>query len=266
MNIVERYGIRGGGASGIVASVEAAIRAGRLAPGASLPTVRELARALRLSPTTVAAAYRTLRLRGLVHAQGRRGTRISPRPPLSVRPLASAPPHLRDLSLGNPDPALLPPLHRALGRLPRRPGLYGEAANRPALLALAARQLEAEGLPRGALAVTSGALDGIERVLQAHLRPGTGSRSRIRARARSPPSSRARPSVSRRRSRGASGQRRGGPRCELCRRAPPANAPPERRGRPGERTGDGHAALRPLRAASAVTRSSGATGLGTCSS
>ena len=172
MNIVERYGIRGGGASGIVASVEAAIRAGRLAPGASLPTVRELARALRLSPTTVAAAYRTLRLRGLVHAQGRRGTRISPRPPLSVRPLASAPPHLRDLSLGNPDPALLPPLHRALGRLPRRPGLYGEAANRPALLALAARQLEAEGLPRGALAVTSGALDGIERVLQAHLRPG----------------------------------------------------------------------------------------------
>src|SRR5205823_2233527 len=128
------------GASGIVASVEAAIRAGRLAPGASLPTVRELARALRLSPTTVAAAYRTLRLRGLVHAQGRRGTRISPRPPLSVRPLASAPPHLRDLSLGNPDPALLPPLHRALGRLPRRPGLYGEAANRPALRARAPRR------------------------------------------------------------------------------------------------------------------------------
>src|SRR5207247_7628078 len=101
----------------------------------------------------------------------RNGTRMRPRPPLSVRPLPPAPPHLRDLSLGNPDLALLPPLHRALGRLPRRSGLYGEAANRPVLLALAARQLEAEGLPRGALAVTSGALDGIARVVRAHLRP-----------------------------------------------------------------------------------------------
>jgi DNA-binding transcriptional MocR family regulator len=160
MNIVAQYGIRGDGATTIVTSVETAIREGRVEAGAPLPTVRDLARALRVSPTTVAAAYRALRGRGLVQAQGRRGTRVSPRPPLPVRGPAPAPPHLRDLSLGNPDPALLPALRRALGRLSRRPGLYGEAANRPELLALAG------------LAVVGGALDGIERVLQAHLRAG----------------------------------------------------------------------------------------------
>jgi len=69
--MVAQHGIRGDSASTIAASVEAAIREGRLAAGAPLPTVRELARALRLSPTTVAAAYRWLRVRGLVHAQGR---------------------------------------------------------------------------------------------------------------------------------------------------------------------------------------------------
>ncbi|TMB03589.1 MAG: aminotransferase class I/II-fold pyridoxal phosphate-dependent enzyme [Deltaproteobacteria bacterium] len=148
MNIVAQYGIRGDGARGIVTSVETAIRQGRLAAGTPLPTVRDLARALRVSPTTVAAAYRTLRARGLVHAQGRRGTRVSPRPPLPIRPVAPAPAHLRDLCL------------------------YGEPANRPALLALAGRQLEREGLPHDSLAIVGGALDGIERVLQAHLRPG----------------------------------------------------------------------------------------------
>src|SRR5207302_7315069 len=133
MNIVAQYGIRGDGARGIVTSVEAAIRQGRLAAGAPLPTVRDLARVLRVSPTTVAAAYRTLRVRGLVHAQGRRGTRVSPRPPLPIRPLAPAPSHLRDLSLGNPAPALLPSLARPLARVRRCAGLYGEPANRPEL-------------------------------------------------------------------------------------------------------------------------------------
>ena len=152
--------------------MEAAIREGRLAAGAALPTVRDLARALRVSPTTVAAAYRTLRVRGLVHAQGRRGTRVSARPPLPIRPVAPAPSHLRDLSLGNPDPALLPSLARPLARVRRRPGLYGEPANRPELLEVARRQLDADGLPAGPLAVVGGALDGIERVLQAQLRPG----------------------------------------------------------------------------------------------
>ncbi|WP_344132655.1 aminotransferase class I/II-fold pyridoxal phosphate-dependent enzyme, partial [Luedemannella flava] len=55
-----------------------------------------------------------------------------------------------------------------------RPGNYSDGGPLPELVDLAAGRLAAEGLPvsRAALTVTSGALDAIERVLGAHLRPG----------------------------------------------------------------------------------------------
>src|SRR4051794_36666398 len=52
---------QGAGAAEIAARVEAAIAAGALVPEARLPTVRELAATLAVSPATVAAAYRTLK-------------------------------------------------------------------------------------------------------------------------------------------------------------------------------------------------------------
>lgn len=169
--VTSLYRIAGRSASAIAASIEEGSRAGRIRPGSPLPTVRLLAATLDVSPTTVSSAYRMLRTRGLVVAQGRRGTRMSHRPPLATRS-AELPSHLRNLADGNPDPTLLPDLRPALGRLEPRSRIYGGPTSRPGLLRLAARELEEDGIPTGSLAVVGGALDGIERVLQARLRPG----------------------------------------------------------------------------------------------
>jgi DNA-binding transcriptional MocR family regulator len=73
---------------------------------------------------------------------------------------------------GNPDPALLPDLASFLPRLRAKTRLYGEETNRADLLALGRAQFKADAVPSEHLAIVAGALDGLERALQAHLRPG----------------------------------------------------------------------------------------------
>ena len=172
MKVLLQYPISGKDARTIVESIEKGVRKGRIPQDAPLPTVRALANTLKVSPTTVAAAYRTLRTRGLLSAQGRRGTRVSARPPVLTRAAVSIPRGSRNLIQGSPDPLLLPDLCALAPRLTLRPRLYGETTNRPRLLALAAEQFAADRIPTTALAVMGGALDAIERVLQAHVRPG----------------------------------------------------------------------------------------------
>jgi DNA-binding transcriptional MocR family regulator len=171
---MKQYRMSARSAAELVQAVETAVSAGELAPGAPLPSVRRLAADVGLSPVTVASAIGELRRRGIVVTERRRGSRICEGPPLGVRRGAALPlaPGVRDLSRGNPDPELLPDLGAALCALdvPRR--LYGEAPALPALAELAREQLRADGIAAGALCIVSGALDGVDRVMQAQMRPG----------------------------------------------------------------------------------------------
>ncbi|MFF2654704.1 aminotransferase class I/II-fold pyridoxal phosphate-dependent enzyme [Streptomyces sp. NPDC058045] len=177
--MVAEYRITGRRAGEIAADVEAAVGSGALEPGQVLPPMRELAERLGVNPHTVAAAYRTLRERGVVETAGRRGTRVRPRPATTARGRdhrVDIPPGVRNAADGNPDPALLPPLAAAFAaaaaRCDAEPVLYGEDAVEPDLAEAARTALAADGVPAGPIAVTSGSLDAVERVLAARLRPG----------------------------------------------------------------------------------------------
>jgi len=169
-----RTSIRGGRAATIAASIERALEAGKFAGDGRLPPIRELAVTLRVSPVTVAASYRLLQSRGLAVGEGRRGTRLTRLsgtvpPGAGPRSLVAG---LVDLATENPDPALLPPLDAALRTVSPSPALYGGPPELPALAAFAASEFEADGIPRGPIAITSGSLDAIERVFREHLRAG----------------------------------------------------------------------------------------------
>ncbi|MEV6593899.1 aminotransferase class I/II-fold pyridoxal phosphate-dependent enzyme [Streptomyces acidicola] len=172
------YRIEGRRAAEIAANVERAVGAGQLEPGQLLPPMRELAAELGVNPNTVAAAYRTLRERGVIETAGRRGSRVRSKPATTGREYirVDVPEGVRDLADGNPDPALLPPLAKAFAAAAeegdRAPVLYGQAPVEPELARIARADLDADGVPDGPVTVTSGSLDAIERVLAAHLKPG----------------------------------------------------------------------------------------------
>jgi DNA-binding transcriptional MocR family regulator len=172
MSVSRRYQLTGETAREIAAGIESGISRGDLRPGDSLPTVRAAAAALGVSPVTVSSAYRILKARGFVSADGRRGTRITQAPALTLRHSAPLPDGVRDLSQGNPDPELLPSLEGALEAVDPTPSLYGEYANLPELIDAARASLVVDGIDASSLAVVGGAADGMERVLQANLRSG----------------------------------------------------------------------------------------------
>lgn len=175
-----QYQVSGDSAASISASIEAGVRRGDWVFGAALPSVRVLADHLHVSPATVAKAYQELRQRGVVETEGRRGTRIRTRPPIAGSRSAlrlPVPEGVRDLSSGEPDQRLLPPLGPALRSVAEAIGparSYASAVAMPELIEAARPRLEADGVPvaDAAITATSGTLDAVERLLTAHLRPG----------------------------------------------------------------------------------------------
>lgn len=190
----ERYKLAGTGASGIAAGVEAAVTAGALAPGESLPPVRELAERLGVNANTVAAAYRLLRDRGTVETRGRAGTRVRERPGTSARQRPYALPEgTRDLTGGMPDPNLLPRLSpppaidvsnyrysaaepeleaQLRRRLARNLAPVTDTADAPDAPDVAEDARVAASIAEAGLLPVFGALDAIDRLLATHTRPG----------------------------------------------------------------------------------------------
>lgn len=157
--------------SGIAGAFSRAIRAGELLPGDRLPTVRDVAAELGVSPATVSAAWQALRRTGAVVSRGRAGTHVQeiPTPWLSPRQrelVGAGPDGLRlDLSRGTPDPQLLPSLAPALQRVSQRAGTL-TYQDEPVLPEL--RKALAASWPYAAeaLTVVDGATDGLSRALE----------------------------------------------------------------------------------------------------
>ena len=165
-------------ARGIAAAVSRLVTTGKLAAGTRLPTVREVARELGVSPTTVSEAWRSLTRAGAIQTRGRSGTFVAPVLPrqrwrysqLGGRVAAVT----RDLSTGVPDHDLLPDLTDALKRVGdgRLTSSYLDA---PVLPELEAALHERWPFPPGQLTVVDGAMDAIDRVIGSVVGPGMDS-------------------------------------------------------------------------------------------
>lgn len=167
-------------AAGIAAALGRRIRSGALAPGTRLPTVRAVARELRVSPATVSQAWRALAATGAITARGRAGTFVGEKreAPIGRYQRLHSPSDNAfrvDLSRGTPDPALLPDLAAALHALSRdtAPGDLSAHYLGEAVLPALADTLRADWpWPCERLTVLDGALDAVDRLLAAHVRFG----------------------------------------------------------------------------------------------
>ena len=163
-------------AKGIAATIGRLISAGDLAPGHRLPTVRELSRALGVSPTTVSEAWQTLALVGAIDARGRQGTFVrqptGPGSPRRYRRVTEGPGHFAvDLSTGTPDPALLPELGPVVAQVSRQ-SLTSSYLDQPVLPRLDERLRESWPFVPDDLTVVDGAMDALDRIARVVVRLG----------------------------------------------------------------------------------------------
>ncbi|MDR6906105.1 DNA-binding transcriptional MocR family regulator [Agromyces sp. 3263] len=166
---------------GIAGVIARRVSSGELAPGERLPTVRDLAAVLGVSPATVSQAWQALARAGMIESRGRAGSfvrggasargasaRLAPR----MRGMAAPDDPVRlDLSRGTPDPLLLPALGPALSRVSAR-AETGSYQAEPVIPALATVLADSWPSPAGSIMVVDGALDAISRTLEQLVRFG----------------------------------------------------------------------------------------------
>jgi DNA-binding transcriptional MocR family regulator len=158
-------------ARGITTAINREIRAGRLLAGQRLPTVRELAVALEVSPTTVSESWRQLTRYGSIEPRGRNGTfiRDGSRPigPRRYRGVVTRSAFAQvDLSTGIPDPDLLPDIRPALARVSRR-NLTTSYLDSPMLPALHDLLTDRWPFVPEMLTMVDGAMDALDRAAAA---------------------------------------------------------------------------------------------------
>ncbi len=155
--------------AGIAAAFGRLISSGRVAPGERLPTVRDLASELGVSPATISHAWQALASAGLIVSRGRSGTFVRSQAPrwLPARSQSMAgfsQPNRIDLSRGTPDPNLLPALGPALSRVSQR-AVTPSYQDLPVIPELLGVLQETWPFPAEAITVVDGALDAISRSL-----------------------------------------------------------------------------------------------------
>lgn len=161
-------------AKGLAHAVSRAIRDGVLVPGTKLPPIREVARQLALSPTTVSAGWALLARSGTIQTDGRRGTTVAdtsvPVAGHYQTALEHQAPFMLDLSTGIPDVALLPSLQRAIeGLTTAGTPSYLDA---PVLPELAATLQDDWPYSTENISIVDGAMDALDMVTRATLRFG----------------------------------------------------------------------------------------------
>ncbi|WP_353826324.1 PLP-dependent aminotransferase family protein [Agromyces sp. SYSU T0242] len=161
---------------GIAADLARLVNGGELEAGVRLPTVRELASSLGVSPATVSQAWQALAKAGLIESRGRAGSFVrrdgAGGPAVRMRGMAPPDDPVRlDLSRGTPDPLLLPPLGPALSRVSARADV-GSYQAEPVLPALAAVLRGSWPSEAESIVVVDGALDAISRTLDQVVRFG----------------------------------------------------------------------------------------------
>lgn len=157
--------------------IAALIREERIAIGSQLPSVRELAEVLGVSPATISAAWSQLRRQKVIAGRGRTGMwvcgqHVSPRPERFEKIGNFGDTILADMTLSAPDPTLLPNLSIALHHGLSAPNL--NSYQRTAIIPELEHTVRSHWpYPAEAFITADGGFDGMYLALQALLFPGS---------------------------------------------------------------------------------------------